>query len=355
MRRIFFACVTLCVCLTALGDNKITVSPFTLSAGDTIQVDVNLENDIDFGGMEFRLYLPKGVSMVEDEYEPVYEITSRLQYRNGRKTVDFTNTCDRKVKNDSLYYYFLIYNTEGHDFAGNSGEPILTVTITASDQITTGTQYAEIKNQVLSTTNNPVGYYPVNALYACTLQVDATVPAVGYATFSWPRALDFTGTGVEAYIGTQYKDGWLHLEPVTKVPANTGIILKGNAKTYHPETIDSTTTDDASANLLTATAEGAHEVSTTNTDYALANHTRGIGFYPVKSGVSIPQYKAYLTLNASEAKEFVGFDKATAIDRVATLTEDKAVYTLGGVKVNASQQGGIYIQHGKKFVKGSRK
>lgn len=181
-----------------------------------------------------------------------------------------------------------------------------------------------------------------------------TVGAGGYGSFSWPQALDFSGTDIEVYIATNRHDNSMQLKQLTdgKVPANEGIIVKGTTgTTVFPETTDGDVTLPAT-NLLSGTATNTY---TSQGDiYALSTIDGITGFYKVKSGVTVPLHKAYYkpTSNSPEAI-FLDFDDldTTGINRITAGNDnDGEVYDLQGRRMKGNLAKGIYIKNGKKFI-----
>jgi alpha-amylase len=199
------------------------------------------------------------------------------------------------------------------------------------------------------------GYYNVNGLLYTVTQPKVTISAAGYATFSCAQAIDFSLTeGLTAYIVNDNNGEKATLQQVGMVPANTGVVLKGEPGEYvlHPAT---KATDDVSGNLLKSTSlTGA--ITTDGTYYVLANKaSHGVGFYKLESGNKVYGNKAYLTCNASQAKMFIAFGsgETTLIRNVDTpVRKSKDIYTLSGIKVNGNGKlpKGVYIVNGKKYV-----
>jgi hypothetical protein len=175
-----------------------------------------------------------------------------------------------------------------------------------------------------------------------------TVSAAGYATFGYHLALDLTD--IEAYTATvSGSKVALHCIKGKKIPANTGIILKGSGDVTIPLTFDST--DEVGDNaLLVSDGTVAADLSTI---YVLANGTNGVGFYLLKNGY-VHKGKAYLRVPASDSvRQFIGFgDNATTgisqIENGELNTED-AVFNLSGQRV-AQPTKGLYVVNGKKVV-----
>ncbi len=211
----------------------------------------------------------------------------------------------------------------------------------------------ELEFKLTSSRRNTYGY--TTPLYCCIddfgapAPVAVTVSDLGYATFSWPHDLDFTNSGVQAFIATDVTD-MVMLQEVKTVPAGTGVVLKGAAGTYYPETIDHAT-DNVTGNRLIGTATAPYTVQGNNT-YVLSKYSDGTpGFRLAAEGLEIPQYKAYITLDNGQARPFFAFANGTVtgIDTMTVATDDKEVYDLSGRRVQKPARG-LYIKDGKKVV-----
>lgn len=350
------------------AEDKITIDEFTaVAAGETVEVNVNLENpDRAYGGLQFDLYLPEGVNIATTPSNALWcKASTRLKYEDDfGDTQTLTNEVTQQADGS---YRFLVYNMAGKSISGSTG-PVFTIRIQATDAVSTTGNQVKIKNQVLSTVD-AVQYTPADKEdYPCTLTINAKIGKGGYGTFSWPVALDFSGSGIEVYVGTDYANGWLQLEPLTdgKVPANTGVLLKGEANaTVNPQTTTESVATPAQNQLLNTAAE---TVTSDGSIYALATKTAGTGLYRVNDGVVVPKYKAYLQLPQTDAREAVFFgdgdSEATGISLKAPsdspMGEREVWYDLQGrkinvnVNVNVNDNGqlakGIYIINGKKTV-----
>ena len=333
------------------AENRLTVEEFAIKAGETEKaVNIILENDESFTAVEFVLWLPDGVTiMSEGDNYFVLGNDDRLKQKSGWTTYTHSVNVNRQ-ENGS--YKFLIYSGDSKDIVGDSGTQLLTMGLMASDEVSTGEQTVRIENLKLAR-SNATAVYPADASFNCTVSIDVPVSAAGYATFSWPRALDFAESGVEAYIakGDFMTTGKVSLVQVTKVPANTGVVLKGSEGTYHPQTTDAAATDDVSGNQLVSTASG--EVAVSSDGFlALGNKGGTVGFYMVNSstGLKIPQYRAYLQGGANGSRQFVAFrDEVTAVSGVTASTAAAGLYTLSGQRVVKTRRG-LYVSSGKKIV-----
>lgn len=177
--------------------------------------------------------------------------------------------------------------------------------------------------------------------------VKKSISDAGYATYYSPYALDFTDSGLTAYVAIQEGNN-VKFSKVTTVPANTGVLLKGE-------------TGDYTINVVEGGAAGAMQnlfqgvlVDTEKEDpiYVLLNGDAGVGFYKTTQGFTVGAHTAYLpaTAGGNGARSFIAIDEATAIESIAaeTMTNGE-VYNLQGQRVVKAQKG-LYIINGKKVV-----
>ena len=78
--------------------------------------------------------------------------------------------------------------------------------------------------------------------------VSVTISSVGSSTLYTDKALNFEGTGLDAYIA-KLSGGEISLSPVSDVPANTGVVLIGEVGDYEIPVVDAAETD-VSENML---------------------------------------------------------------------------------------------------------
>ncbi len=190
----------------------------------------------------------------------------------------------------------------------------------------------------------------------------------GYGTYYTDRAFvmpaGVTGTTVAGYTA----DGKLVMNweyaAGTTVPAHTALLLKANAPGDFIYTI--TTTEEAAPaeNLLKGSVEAAMTEGSNCYFYMLsyedATHEKAGFYWGEADGAAFLNgaNKAYLALPKEATARIKGFsfgeDTVTAITGVQhSATENRAIYTLSGVRVNGKAESlpqGIYIVGGKKFI-----
>ena len=180
-----------------------------------------------------------------------------------------------------------------------------------------------------------------------------TITDAGFATHASKVAVDYSKRtdGLEAY-AVKYANGTLAYKKIDGiVPANTAVLLKGEAKEY-----------------ILGEAEGTGNAVNTdlkpsdgnklggNNIYCLANKTtNGVGFYRVSSDVTIPANKAYLEINTPNSAKYYSIGiggNTTGIQAIQQngVKADGIMYSLSGQKVGANYKG-IVICNGKKMIK----
>lgn len=348
MKQLLFGLI-LFFSTSALADNTFAIEDFSIAAGEEQDVNVILYNDVTFTAFQFEVELPEGVSVKYDEDEEAYCVANA-----GRLLSTHVITSQYQT---SGTFKIMVYHNSNKNLKGNSGAAVLTLTLVASDQVSTGTFNLSICNMEMtafdSTTQTTTKYKPVDATYNCTMNIETNVTTLGYASFSWPKALDFTNSGLTAFIATTCDGSSLHLEPVTKVPANTGLILKGTAgseNNYSLETTDETT-DDVSSNLLSSNTTDVYTVASDDI-YVLSNLDDGKpGFYLASQGIHVAKYKSYLQYPAATRKGLT-FDESALTGIVSqglTTTTGHHYYDLQGRCVENPSHG-VYVKEGKKII-----
>lgn len=157
---------------------------------------------------------------------------------------------------------------------------------------------------------------------------------------------------MEAY-AVKYADGKLTYNKINDiVPANTAVLLKGEAKDYTLTAAKGTATKvDTDLQVADGETKGDGNI------YCLANKSKGVGFYRVETGVQIPANKAYLkigTPTTTPAKYYsIGIGgNTTGIQAIQQngVKADGIMYSLSGQRVGKDYKG-IVICNGKKMIK----
>lgn len=181
-----------------------------------------------------------------------------------------------------------------------------------------------------------------------------TITSAGFATHASKFAVDYSNRpdGLVAY-AVKYADGKLTYNKINGiVPANTAVLLSGDAKEYTLTAAKGeTTTVDTDLKVADGKTKGDGNI------YCLANKSYGVGFYRVETGVQIPANKAYLkigTPTTTPAKYYsIGIGgNTTGIQAIQqnSVKADGIMYSLSGQRVGKDYKG-IVICNGKKMIK----
>ena len=175
-----------------------------------------------------------------------------------------------------------------------------------------------------------------------------TVTDALYATYVAPYDVDFTGAKVSAY-AAQTKDVYVHLEPVTTVPAGEAVVVKAAAAGTYAVAKTSGATLTVKNDLIAATTD----VTADGSQYILAKLGDVVGFAQAEKSTTIAAGKGYLVLSAP-VKAFYPFgdDDATGIEMVNGQSSmvNGPIYNVAGQKLSKMQKG-INIMNGKKILK----
>lgn len=260
-------------------------------------------------------------------------------------TVPYTNSNSSAGK---LYLYTVLEDVETDteltiDCPQGSGT--LTKTITIPDG-------AALRFKNSSSDYNDNGRIDYITLKKLPTSIEVNMSDAGWATLYTPYALDFTTQpGITAYTAA-VADGKVTLTKVDNVPANTGVVLKGDGPSYYQINV-AASSETAKGDLLgSATDATAYNAIDGYTLYMLKKVGEKAQFVPVTAG-SIAAGKAYLKIAAATARNLdVTFaDEATGISAALMNKEtmNNEVYNLKGQRVAAPMKG-LYIVNGKKMV-----
>ena len=309
--------------------------------------------------------------------QQVYKSGEKQQWRalgnkNGTGTIYNKETYPGKIMSVVVKWHSDDKNKNHTLKVGDSANPTTGTEIEGSyselDNATTFDCSSTPSNYFVLTNGDNAGYttsFTINyksiaySNFSTSVPFAATIAASGYSTFS--AVCDVTiPEGVEAYYASGVSKKGLHMKPILtgKIPANTGVVLKGTAsQTYTFET-----TTDAEAvgdNYLVATTTNTSLAPTvgTMTNYVLVDGH----FCPFTGTATVAAGKAYLSLakddnailiGTLEGKIILDFGDETGVAEVAGSKEQVAgnFFDLMGRKVETPVKGNIYIVNGKKYI-----
>lgn len=142
------------------------------------------------------------------------------------------------------------------------------------------------------------------------------------------------------------------------VPANTAVVVKGAKGSYNYYNTEEAATKTIEKNLLKGvTTDTRFEATSGVKRYILTRADDGIlAFYRTNSGtINVKANRAYLEVPTAMAVASFSLEgTATGINNVVTIAAKQGIYTISGVRLNATTTkelpAGIYIVDGKKVI-----
>ena len=189
-----------------------------------------------------------------------------------------------------------------------------------------------------------------------------TLPAGIYATRSYGRALNFSGTDVTAYtVKVDTEKGTAKLTEIAdgKVPAGAGVILYAeSAGTYAVPVAENVSA--LSDNDLVGVTEETTVPWTSDGGYNYILQRSGSDYaFNKATGAMLAANRAYLHTSydvtaSGSARLVLVFDdddsSTTAVSRIRETAAEGKVYNLRGQRVENPKKGGLYIVDGRKMV-----
>ena len=131
------------VASSAFADDKLYFADFEIEPGEELEVEVLLDNpDAEYRDLQFDLYLPEGITVVQDEDEEF--MVDKGDRCTKKHTIGFSYT--------DGHYVCMLYSTAKNPLSGNSGD-ILTITLKADDNVAPGAKTGSFRNVSLSKTD----------------------------------------------------------------------------------------------------------------------------------------------------------------------------------------------------------
>lgn len=261
--------------------------------------------------------------------------------------------------------------------AGTNGNVMISVEYVDENEISTYF-YLDGNGTSVGSNTNYINDNSHNWVYEEVTSLPVEIQDVQHATLFAPVALEIPD-GVRAYVldasninGTSKDIVLTRLNSI--IPANTGVILKGNAGTYNFNI--TTSTDEANAEAAGNAFDGTVARTRVVGDaYILAVREGKVGLYPLAgnsyinpdvqtSSFTNGSHKAYLLVKDDTLGEIL--KKSTGVrflysDEIVTGiqegilydgAEGESIYDLQGRKLSEITEPGIYIVNGKKtFIK----
>ena len=187
-----------------------------------------------------------------------------------------------------------------------------------------------------------------------TKVINAKVGEYEWATLVSDKILDFTDTGVKAYLVTGHSGTAItKSDALTTVPANTPLLLNADEGTYVIPVAASSSTV-VSANLLKAGDGTPIAAEAGKTKYVLSVNGEAAQFKKITASndATVPVGKAYLQFDEEISARELDIDIngfSTSIKNIKVGSDDNVYYDLQGRRVLYPTKG-LYIVNGKKVL-----
>lgn len=183
-------------------------------------------------------------------------------------------------------------------------------------------------------------------------KINTIISVLNWATFVSDYPLDFTGSEVKAYVVTGASGSAITKTAVTKVAANTPLLLNAPAETYTIPVATSGTSYSGTNKLVAGNGSTITSGTGAGFNYVLGEEGGNAMFLLINStSAVVPKGKAYLALGAAPARGLNLFDdeETTGVNEVKTQKVAGEYFNLAGQRV-AQPTKGLYIVNGKKVV-----
>ena len=321
----------------------------TVKSATTKKVIFDFANQVDVSNIEeggVCLKFEKG----GEQYEPIWNKDGHIRFYNQNV---MTITANSNIKNVVFEYTASKYNIKSAQASpGNyeanvwdfSGIKKMTGTLINSGTV------ARIK-RIIVTTELPTSAGAINI---------ATEEGFGtfYTDKNYVLPQGLTAFGYTSIDGNNTLTKSVEYVAGDIVPANTAVVVKGAKGSYNYYNTEEAATKTIENNLLKGvTTDTRIEATSGVKRYILTRADDGIlAFYRTNSGtINVKANRAYLEVPTAMAVASFSLEgTATGINNVVTIAAKQGIYTISGVRLNATTTkelpAGIYIVDGKKVI-----
>ncbi len=271
----------------------------------------------------------------------------------GNKINKITLTVSDKYKprgggdNTTTVYFSNSKSTaaDGEGVVSGTGDKTITLDVSSLD-LNTG----------YITASGPIRIWDISVTYDVPTVVPVAVSQYEWATFVYNEPLDFSSSGVNAYVVNGHEGNALTKEQVTQVAANTPLLLSAASGNYNI-TVAESGTSYAGSNKLVAGEGEAISAEEGKTKYVLSVAGSKAVFKRIGStSATVGTSKAYLQFDEEVSAPVFGFEEwaeTTGLDPVISNhcpeSTVRGYYNLAGQRV-AQPVRGLYIVDGRKIV-----
>lgn len=223
-RLMMIATLALAICNIVKAEDIVTISDFSISAGETKEVSISLTNDDTYVAFQFDLYLPDGITVES--------------FSADRSRIPESTTLDMYQQSDAAYR-FISAAIGGKPMVGNSGN-IVTLTVKASEGLAYGELTGYFREVDLSKANATGPTYEEMSFPVTVIEPSVvTVTSVSREYGETNPTFEYTVTG-----GTLEGEPFITCEATATSPVGeySVTIAKGSVTNYNVSLVDGTLT-----------------------------------------------------------------------------------------------------------------
>ena len=138
MKRTISTIIMAVALIASVSADRLYIAPCDIVAGETVRLELRLDNESEYSGFQTDLYLPDGLSIDTEYDEYIIDLTDRAARSHSVSAADIASSGAIRI---------WVSSQQVHSFTGNSGA-VATISVTAATSFVTPATI-ELKNSIL--------------------------------------------------------------------------------------------------------------------------------------------------------------------------------------------------------------
>lgn len=123
LKSFLVAVMSLCSFANMTAENKFFIEDFSIEAGETKEIEICLTNDVAFSGFQADIYLPEGLTFLEEDGDYIFDLSGR---KHRTHTISAAKQADGSIR-------LLSYSTTSKEYSGNEGALVYCEIVASED------------------------------------------------------------------------------------------------------------------------------------------------------------------------------------------------------------------------------
>ena len=123
LKSFLVAVMSLCSFANMTAENKFFIEDFSIEAGETKEIEICLTNDVAFSGFQADIYLPEGLTFLEEDGDYIFDLSGR---KHRTHTISAAKQADGSIR-------LLSYSTTSKEYSGNEGALVYCEIVASGD------------------------------------------------------------------------------------------------------------------------------------------------------------------------------------------------------------------------------